>query len=236
MKKTAASRNKQPTMKSFHYTMTKIETNTRGVFTGFIIVVRFSIAVLFSSLICSHATADSYDLYEFEIAGVRLGMLPDEAREAAANFYSINVDEIVIEYYEGNEPFPGVENLIGQPAIMAYQPDNGLHLRIEFAPSTAHKDDGYVIVYGVNLGKAFTSSNERNESQKLALNKAKQDYGSPTTQMLSGDAHWAYSWCSEETENRSCENSSTSYEVNQSQTTMEDPKIVEKWLSDMRGQ
>jgi len=223
-------------MKVSHYTMTKSDTNSRGVFTGMIMVVRFSIAVLFSSLMCSHATADSYDLYKFEIAGVRLGMLPDEARQAVANFYSINIDEIITEYYEGNEPFPGVEKLIGQPAIMEYQPDNGLPIRIEFAPSTAHKDDGYVIVYGVDLGKAFTSSDERNAHQKLALNKAKQEYGTPTTQLLSGEAHWSYKWCSEDTEKSSCEFNSTNYEVNQSQTIMEDPKIAQKWLSDMRDQ
>jgi len=196
----------------------------------------FLFVLLVSNLPWSPATADSYNIYEIEIAGVRLGMSPDAALKDVAKYYSISVDEFVTETHDGTEPFPGAEKLKDQPSVLEYQPNIGTPIRIEFAPSTVRKDSGYMIVYSVELGYPGVKSSEIRERQKLAFEEAVQKIGPPTTQSIKSENQWSYSWCAEDTDQKSCARGSASFEINESQSFLIDPKIPEMWMKEMRDQ
>lgn len=195
---------------------------------------RFIFALLLSTLFCFHARADTYDLYKFEVGGIRLGMLPEEARQAAAKYFSVSIDEIIVKYDDGGYPIPGLERVENLPLQLNYKPIKGDRLHVQFMASEAHKDAGYMIVFLVEVGKEMSNTPERIERQKMLLNKTIQDYGPPTTQWLRGERLWSHSWCREETEKRNCGLNLIGLEISESHTELSDWNIAEKWLEKQR--
>lgn len=142
--------------------------------------------------------ADVYNVDEFEFAGIRTGMTPDEALEKVAEFYSLNPDDFETLNFIGKVPYFDYEDPLSD---IDYSGDEGwiqLSLHPELLPG---EETAYMVVEEIQISMQLGIDRaDRPQARAALIEEFSKKYGPPTLTIINQEtpSKSEYHWCETE--------------------------------------
>ena len=147
------------------------------------------------TLSLSANAVDLYNVDEFEFAGIRTGMMPDDALKKVAEYYSLNPDDFTTNIIIGKVPYFDYENPV---STYRYSGDEGwivLDLHPELLPD---KETAHMVVeeIQISMSRRYDSA-ERPKMRAAVIEAFSKKYGPPTLTIINEEEPFKseYYWC-----------------------------------------